>query len=335
MRIQTILLAAACTLPMSLVACGGGDDGSSNQGDDDGSNSGVTPTGDHHQYVVKKATVASSKPEDLSLDFGSKTGTTPDGKVDNRLGNALNLINTLFPIQTDIDAAVNDGSLILLLDVQTTDFTNNTAGAGFAVKFGENPSPAACTDPADATTCGKHLQGGAMFTVAANSPANASLAGKVINGVFNAGPGNVGLQIAFGESSLTLNLVHARAQLSGMTANGVASIKVGGLLTQTDLTTQVGPAIKTAVDGILTRDCPAGAPVPSCGCVADSTGAKVILALDGDTGAAKDCKISVEEILGLPVVASALQPDSCSKDTCDAPDALSVGVKVEAVSAVF
>ena len=76
---------------------------------------------------------------------------------------------------------------------------------------------------------------------------------------------------------------------------------------------------------------------PSCGCKASSTGATVVAALDGDLtmGADKDCVISTAEILGFPLVAQLLKPDSCSTDTCKTPDSLSVGVKVQAVKATF
>lgn len=338
MRMNSILLAAACTLPFSLVACGGGDDGSSNNGDDDGGSGNVTPTGDHHQYVVNKATVISNPPEAISLDFGSATSSKADGKVDNRLGKALSSLSSFFDIQGAITLAINDGSLNLLLDVQTTDFTNNTAGAGFSVKFGENPMPAACTDPADPTTCGQQLKGGASFTVSADSPANASLAGTVTNGTFNAGPGNVGLQIAIGTTTISLSLVHARAKITGMTTDGISNIIVGGLVTVSDLNTQVGPAIKSAVDNILATDCTGTPKTPAnkCGCPAGGTGEKVINLLDGDLAPAdKDCVISVDEILKAPVIAAVLTPDSCSQDTCTAADSLSIGVQVQAVKATF
>ncbi|HEY0192410.1 MAG TPA: hypothetical protein VGC42_14925 [Kofleriaceae bacterium] len=326
-----MLAAAACTLPLSVVACGGGDDGG---GDDGGSDNG-TPTGDHHQYVVKKATVTSANTDDLSLDFGSKTSSTPDGRVDNRIGQALGLLSSFFDIQGTVDKAIAQGTLILLVDVQTTDFTNNTAGAGLSVKFGATPNPPACSSATD-TTCGGHLQGGATFTIAAGSPTNAQLSGKVINGTFNAGPGNVALQIAIGDSPIKLSLTHARAQATGMSASGVTSLKVGGVLTQTDLNTQVGPAIKTAVDAIINTDCPAPRTAPGCNCAANSTGAKVITMLDGDlTPTDKDCTVSLDEILKFPAVAAVLQPDSCSMDTCTTPDALSIGVQVVTTSASF
>jgi len=331
MRTNSLLLAAACTLPFSLVACGSSD---SSSGDDDNEN--VTPMGDHHQYVVSKATVIASAPESIGLDLGGKLSSKSDGKVDNRLGTLLNTVAGVahFDIQGQVDAAINDASLILLLDIQTTDFTNNTAGAGFSVKFGSNPRPAACTNPADPTTCGQHLKGTGMFDVSASSPADASINGKVINGVFNAGPGNVGLQIALAGVQLNLSLVHARAQATGVSADGVTSVKVGGLVTLEEVNSQLGPALKTAIDNIIARDCTGTPKTPAnnCGCASGSTGQNVLSYLDA---APQDCMITLDEILTNPAVSSELVPDSCSKDACDQADSLSIGIQIKAVKATF
>jgi hypothetical protein len=332
---RSFLLAAVCALPFSIIACGGsGDDDS---GDDD---SNVTPTGTHYGYVVSQADVvpaAGGSPTDLGLDLGSMTSAKADGKIDNRLGSALSTLSQFFDIQGTIDTAVSHGSINLLVDVQTTDFTNNATGAGLSVKFGSNPVPAACSSATD-TTCGHQLDGTASFSVAAGSP-DATLSGKIVNGTFSTNPGNVSLQIALGAATMPiqLDLLHARAKATGITATGIDTMIVGGLLTLTDLQTKVGPAIHDAVASLITTDC-TGTPKtpPTCGCTAGSTGLKVIGILDGDlTGTTPDCEVSLDEILGYPVISAVLMPDSCSTDTCTTPDSLSLGVKVKAVKATI
>jgi hypothetical protein len=67
-----------------------------------------------------------------------------------------------------------------------------------------------------------------------------------------------------------------------------------------------------------------------------STGLKVIGILDGDIAdTTPDCEVSLDEILGYPVISAVLMPDSCSTDTCTKPDSLSLGVKVKAVKATI
>jgi hypothetical protein len=289
--------------------------------------------------VVSKAsvvpsTLAGNRLTDLALDLGSPRSSTPDGTVDDRLGEALGVLATFFDVQTTVDTAVSHGSIILLIDFQTKDFTT-TSNAGLAVKFGANPVPAACSSPTD-MTCGNHLTGNPSFSIATDSPTDASLGGTIVNGTFNGGPGDVTLQIALGSTTpIELNLLHARAKANSISETGIMSANVGGLLTTADLTTKVGPAIQTQVAEIIATDCTPAAPPPGCGCLTGSTGKQIMDLIDGDLDMVRDCQITTEELLGFPIVKSLLGPDSCSKDSCTAPDALSVGVKVEAVKATF
>jgi hypothetical protein len=319
---------AACALPLSIVACGGSD-----------GSSPIIPEGMHYGYVVSKATVLPASghtPPELGLDLGSKTSATPDGKLDNQLGQAFVVLKGLgFDVQGAIDTAVANGAISLLIDFQTKDFSS-TNNAGIQVKFGSNPVPAACSSSAD-TTCGNQLKGDAMFSIAANSPNDAPIGGKIVNGTFNSEAGDLTLLVALGAgtSPITMTLHHARAKASTISATGIMSANLGGVLTTDDLMTQVGPAIKAQVDGLLAASCTA-LDRPDLGCGCTGTGATLVISqVDGDDGSVKDCKITVAELLGNPIVKGSLQPDSCSKDTCTAADSLSVGIQVEAVKATF
>src|SRR5512132_4527035 len=126
MAFRPFLLAAA-VLPMSLVACGG----------DDGQ---PVPEGMHYHYVANKVFVPTSNTQarEYGLDLNA------DGTVDNQLGMVLSTLAGMgFDIQATIDTAVAEGSIILLADFQTKDFTNTTA-AGIQVFLGDNETPAAC-----------------------------------------------------------------------------------------------------------------------------------------------------------------------------------------------
>lgn len=326
---HSLIVAAICALPLSIAACGGSSD------------STITPEGTHYQYVISSALVPTTDAQtrQFGLDLGSKTSTKLDGIIDNQLGSALVTLATLgFDVQGTINTSVDQGSIILLVDFQTKDFTTSN-GAGLEVKLGANPVPPACNGAAD-TTCRHHLTGTGMFQIAANSPSDAVVAGKIASGTFNGGPGDLTLQIAIGSaaSPIKLDLLHARVQATSITDAGMTAI-LGGLVTQDALMTQIGPSIQGSVSAVLDRDCtPRGAP-PDCGCKVGSTGALVIGALDGDLvpagGPAKDCMVSVDEILGFPLVAQVLKPDSCSTESCKAPDSLSIGIKVQAVKASF
>jgi hypothetical protein len=314
-----IFAAAACALPLSLAACGG-----SSSGD----NSPIVPEGAHYGYVVSKASVPTTTKEvlDFGLDLGSPTSSKPDGKPDNAIGTVLQTLGVLgFDAQGTIKTAVDRGDIILLVDLQTKDLMNSSA-AGFGIKIGAMPNPPACMDMND-TTCGRHLDGKGMFQIAAGSPTDDVVPGKIAGGAFTGGPGDLALQIAIGSTTpINLNLLHARVNATIDATNNTVTAILGGLVTQTDLTTNIGPALQKTVADILTASCTGSGTL--CGCTGT---AAILIGFDTDG----DCKLSVNEILMAGPVKQQLQPDSCSMDSCTAPDSLSIGVKVETVKATF
>jgi hypothetical protein len=322
------LLLAALAVPLTLVACGG---------DDGDSNGTVVPEGTHHQYVVSKTSVVPTGQHTAiepgyGLDLGSKTSGTPDGRIDNNLGLGLTILSGLsmdLDVQGTLDTAINQGNVILLVDFQSKDFMNSNAG--FGVKFGASPNPPACSDAND-TTCGHHLTGSASFQVASNSPDDALLAGKLTNGAFDGGPGELSLQITIGNTTpILLPLVHARVKVTSVSATGLKAL-IGGVITAADLKTHVGGALQASVAPVITAGCTSTTP-PECGCT--GLAATIMMVADGADGTAADCVVSGQELLSNRATGTYTTPDLCSMDTCTAPDAVSVGLNIEAVSATF
>lgn len=314
--LRSFLLAAA--LPMTLVACG-----------DDGGESQPTPEGTHYQYVASQAFVPTNNNQarEYGLDLnGDKT-------ADNQLGMVLGTLSTMgFDVQATIDDAVLEGSIILLVDFQTKDFTNTTA-AGLKVLLGDTPMPQPCTDPQNPTpaTCGKHLDGTGMFTIAAGSPDNAAVSGKIVNGTFNGGgdSSKISLQIALGGTdAIQLDLIGARAKASGITETGMESVVLAGALTENDLNTKVIPAIHAQIAPLIMEDCNALTSPPMCGCTSGSTGATILNLFDAGT---KDCMVTVDEIKNNSLIQSLLAPDVEINGT----PALSLGIKVIGKKATF
>jgi hypothetical protein len=318
---HTLFVAASCALPLSIAACGGGDTENQNI------------EGMHYGYVVGKASVP-TMPNDVTafaLDLGSKTSSKPDGLPDNALGSVFSALTMLkFDIQGTITTAVDQGNILLLIDFQTKDFAN-AATAGLTVKLGANAMPAPCNGSAD-TTCRHHLDGTGTFTIATDSPMDDVVAGKIAGGTFTGGPGDLTLQIAVGSTTpIKLALLHARATATSISATGMTAI-LGGVVTKTELTTQVGPPLLTSVKAVFDRDCPIPRSPPGCNCADGSTGALVGSVVDVSP---KDCTLTIDELFGNPVVAPMLTPDSCSMDSCTTADSLSIGIKVEAVKGTF
>ncbi|MDQ3366334.1 MAG: hypothetical protein M3680_12990 [Myxococcota bacterium] len=284
------------------------------------------PEGPHYTYVASEVLVPTnnSQAREYGLDLnGDKT-------VDNQLGMVLGtLAGQGFNVQDTIDEAVAEGSIILLADFQTTSF-ESTTGAGLQIKLGDKATamPAPCTDPADPLTCGKHLTGTGVFTVAAGSPQNAAVTGKIIGGTFTGGPGDISLQIALGGTAgIQLDLIGARAKATGLSENGMESIIIGGALSKNDLDTKVIPAIHAQIAPIIAADCTNMTP-PDCGCMAGSTGKTVLNLFDSMP---KDCTVTVDEIKNNTLIQSLLAPDV----TINGVMALSLGLKAKAVKGTF
>lgn len=310
--LRSFLLAAA--LPFTFVACG-----------DDGGGSQPPPAGEHYQYVSSEAFVPTTNNQAREYGLDLNGDKTPD----NQLGMVLGTLATMnIDVQGSITDAVLEGSIILLIDFQTEDFTNTTA-AGLKVLLGDNPMPAPCTDPQNPTpaTCGKHLDGTGMFSIDSGSPNNAAVAGKIINGTFNGGPGNLSLQISLGDGApVQLDLIGARAKASGIAEAGIESVILAGALTESDLNTKVIPAIQSQIAPLITEDCPNAAP-PNCNCMSGSTGATVLNLFDAND----DCAVSTDEIKNNSLIQSLLAPDVEIEGT----PALSLGIKVVTKKATF
>jgi hypothetical protein len=280
------------------------------------------PTGSHFGYVVKEIKIPSSGSE--ATQFG--LDLDGDGSADNQFGQFLvAMAGQGFDIQGSNNEAVQRGNILMLFDFQAPDFTT-AAGAALTEKLGANPNPAACTNPNDLLTCGKHLLGTATFEIAPTSPTDRMVQGPIASGVFNGGPGKLFAQFALaGPTPIQLDLIGARIQAKNMSATGMDEVILAGGITQNELDTAVIPNMAAAFQAIVTQDC-AGGP-PSCGCTSSSQGSTVIQLFDAN----QDCNISVTELKTNPIFSSILSPDV----KIDGVDALSFGVKVSTVIAKF
>lgn len=319
-----VCIVGALSLGMSLlIGCGGG-------GDDDGGT--IDPTGTDHTYVAATLNLPENAAEAmmLGLDIDNKAN---DG-VDNQLGMVLGSIGALAPdldLQMAVDEQIAQGDIILLANVKAKDLTN-ASGVGFYVYLGDNPSPAACMDAND-MVCGRHLTGTAMFSIAASSPTDAAIAGRIVNGKFTGGPGTVNLQIALaGGVPIDLPLQRAKAELTAVSATGWTSGKIGGAISQDDINNNVVPAIGNTVRTSFDETCMTmaeGGTAPNCGCMQGGTGETLRGLFDKTPN---DCNITDTEVQ--MVVSGFLTPDiDLNGDGTN--DALSLGIGVTAVGAVF
>jgi hypothetical protein len=310
-----------------------------------GSDSGP-PAGVHHTYVVNHVGFVPDSGHtatDYGLDLGSPTGPALDGKVDNQLGAFFAEVDEILAgppvlsVQVDENNAITIGKTILLVDMQAPDLINAQA-ATFALKLGANPVPAACTNPFDPTTCGQHLKGDASFSIADNSPTLPPLTGPITNGTFTSGAGDATLALALINTTTppaVLHLAHARARITSMSADGIMTANIGGLITQAELAEKIIPQIHESInEHLAAAHCSTSGP-PSCGCAPAMVGGQLLFVMDGDTGVPADCTISDQEILAYQPFAALIHNDACSQAVCTTPDSLSLGIQISAVKATF
>lgn len=275
----------------------------------------IDPAGSHRGYVVDDVVLPTDDEdaEAMALDLDG------DGAVDNRMGSAM----ATFGIQSEVDLRLRRGDAIVLADLRATSLTD-AADAGLWVGNGTDPDPAACSG----ATCGRHLQGGASFTVDAASPAASLLPGAIAAGVFTGGPGRARIELALssGGDPLVLDLIGARV-VATVSEDGLTDGILAGAIHEDDLETDVLPAVADVLGEVIDAEC-SGSP-PDC-CPQGSNG-DILLALIDEN---EDCAITASELSGNSIVSQMLAPDV---DLLDGPGAFAPGTDGdnEAISLAF
>ena len=341
----------------SLGLAGCGDDGGGGTGGPDPIE--IDPAGTHTQYVVSDLTIPASATESksLALDIDG------DGETENALGGLLGALASTadLDLQTGVDEQIAEASFILLASIKATDIAN-ASGVGTFIFFGENPSPAACTNPDDIATCGKHLNGTGMFDVAANSPKDSVLAGTLAGGGLTTNPGTVSIELPLGDTApLQIDLIGAQIQAT-VSATGITEGRIAGAITDDDVKNKVIPSVQVLVTGLITDDCPDAVP-GACACTGGGSGEAVLgffdggytvcnefdsadptVCIDSEIVGKDDCKVDQEELIQNSLIgATLLNPDLDLLDAGGAynpnsdgvVDSLSLAIGFSAVSGMF
>jgi hypothetical protein len=287
------LLPALLFVPWIIGCTGGGDQERDCYGDP---GSCVDDSGTDHTYVLDDVIIPadSDDAEAMGMDLDD------DGEADNALGKVL----ATFELQWEVDARVAAGDTILLANVRATDLSDAT-DAGMWFLQGADPDPAPCVG----NSCGRHLQGGASFTVDPESPADDLIHGNITGGTFSGGPGTITLRLALSQGGEPLNLpligafVETRVDTDGLTQGTLA-----GAIHEDDVDTAVLPAVLDVVTELVDLDCPYSP--PDC-CNAGTNGAFLLALLDDCSPGSStcDCEVSLTELSENSLVRSMLRSD--------------------------
>jgi hypothetical protein len=308
---------------------------------DDGTTAPPPPAVDrdgiHTQFVIDRILLPTTATQASML--GLNIDGDEQGRPDNALGQILATLSSqggeAVDLQGEIDLAMNQGNIIVLANMQAKSLQTAT-GVGMWVFLGADPDPAPC----DGDVCGRHLAGGASFSISPSSPPNPNdvlLVGQNVGGKYTGGPGTVTLELSLiaDTDPVVLNLVGARAEVN-VSEGGLMNGKLGGAVTEAELNSNVLPAIASLVGDTVARDC--SGTHPDC-CTAGSTGQTLIDLFDTN----EDCQVSLDEIRNSNLISSLLAPDVDLFDdtgkfnprTNGIKDSLSLGIGFSGVPATY
>jgi hypothetical protein len=341
-----------------LVSCGSGNKASPDAAIDapksiDAAIDGppIMGTGNFHHYVLNTVTAPASSSQFAIVHVdASGNPVATGGTAVNKLGGLLSTLKSAggFDVQTSLTQAVNDGSINLLGDLQTPDFTTASAAA-FQILLGTNPNPPACAGSAD-HTCGHQFGGSAMFDLGSNT-GNVPLGGMIATGQLDAGPGSISIELSLGVSPVIINLKDALVQASALSAAGIGSATLGGAILETDIHSVLFPAIAAELNATVAADCTAavgsacsgsgetlvtcsGATPPKDLCCTGGAGKFIgdmsVVGIDAN----KDCVITAQDLSSNFIISALLSPDVSSTGN-GTKDAVSFGAGATAVGAVF
>jgi hypothetical protein len=255
--------------------------------------------GPHHQYVVSDIQIAANSAEARA----SALDLDGDDVPDNQFGMVFGLLagQGLSVAGTARDAILT-GGMLMLADLQAPTLVAAEL-AGFTTFLGADPDPAPCRDPLDLATCGQHLKGGARFAVDPGS-ASALGTGAIDDRELTASLGTLPVELVIDRNTLRLDLQHARVRLTGITAERIDALFVGGIRVP-DLDGIVVPEARAQIDRIITTECNQPEGIPPCGCLDDSRSDRLQSGFDDND----DCTVTLPEVAGNRLVNSLLTPD--------------------------
>lgn len=291
------------------------------------------PVGQHHHYVVDRIRVPTTPAE--ATAFGLDLDGDDAGTVDNAWGGGLAAFASAgFDVQATTDRMIADGGIILLLDLQTTDFTNAPEIAGVRFFVGTQPSTTPCAGSGD-TTCGHHLDGMTTFVpTPVRAPLYPALAGRITDGVFDGNYSGYSSILQIGtvsEVPLEVGFEHLRVVATDLSPTRIGELHLAGAFDDLTFDQPYGGGIVGAIAKqlapLVAFDCRSLASPPGCGCTDGSLGQHLLSYFERTP---QDCTISQDEVRASPL--GALSPDVRFHD---GTLGVSVGVELSAVPAIF
>lgn len=268
--------------------------------------------GDHFHYIVSDMQLHKQQQSDNRIVAIQGLDLDGDNQGDNRLGAAFTILRSNgFEIQPTLTAAIQNGDILLGLDVQTASM-KNAERVSVQVRTGFAAIPTPCRGNAP-IVCGQHLQGDATIVVDAPTPSLYST-GALSKSILITRGGILPVRLALDKINyIGLNLHEAAVSINFEAPNPTGTL--AGVVLAADIERVLVPQTGLQFRRIIDEDC--GTKVPGrhrrlqyCQCRAQSRGFYLLALFDQN----QDCIISDQEITANNLTRSLLAPDIKSPD---------------------
>ena len=248
-------------LALGLLTVGCGDDGGGDSNPDAGM---MLPpddctTGDSHFYVLNTLDIAgevmgaANTAPGFNLDGIVSDGSDPEGcnipdymspegeeGIDNALAGLLPILNMFAgDISGTIASQINDGSLLVLVEVQNVDDFTNDACVGMNLYVGEVPADAMLALEGGLLAAGQTFDINPESVDAMGAPLISVTDASIIGGRMNASTPIISIPVPL-EEGVVLNLNIREARVAGdITATSMSGGLIGGALAISELASAV------------------------------------------------------------------------------------------------
>ena len=285
--------------------------------------------GQHFHYIVSDMQLHKQQQSGSPIVAIQGLDLDGDNNGDNQLGAVFNLLRSNgFEIQPTLTAAIQNGDILLGLDVQTPNM-QNADSVNVQVRTGFAASPTPCSGDAP-IMCGQHLHGDATIVVDAPTPSLYST-GALSKSVLLTRGGILPVRLALEKNNyIELNLHEAAVSITFEDTNPTGTL--AGVVLAADIERVLVPQIGLQFRRIVDEDC--GTKVPGrhrrlqyCQCRAQSRGFYLLALFDQN----EDCLVSDQEIMANSLTRSLLSPDIEGPDG----DGFSFAIAIKLAPATF
>ena len=275
-----------------------------------------------HGYVTTSLRLPTTSDEARAFSRDMDRDGTPDNALGTVFAAMLQASSGSLDFNDDSSAAITNGQMLMTHSLRAASL-RRTKDASWQVWYAEPTAEPPVLD-------------GGTFTLPLSQPRSKRLPATIKRHKVRTAAGNVPVQLDLGGGPFTLELTQAKIRATCY-ASGCRHGKVSGALTASDIDQVLVPALQSAFQAVVIRDCPNGTE----SCASDSEGQTLLEIFDGGDSGDGNGSISEDEVRENSLLTTLLAPDLDLRKANGKPgkdgvmDAISFGVGFESVKATL